>query len=37
MLVVKKLLLQRLGLDEIRCHAGKIVLEKLYYAGGVGF
>lgn len=36
-LVVEKLVLQRLGRDEVRGHAGEIVLEKLDYAGGVGF
>lgn len=34
---MEKLRLQCFGRDEVRGHAGEIVLEKLYYTGGIGF
>lgn len=37
MLVAKELRLQRLGRDEVRGHAGEVVLEKFYDTGRVGF
>ena len=36
-LVMEKLRLQCFGCDEVRGHAGEIMLEKLYYTGGIGF